>query len=655
MSFTDFRKLSILSKMTTIVHHDGRQFIGRCDVDDGGLPYSAEFYLNGEVWKLSGEDCFLMSPRRYISKVTVEGTVDLDTAVGFEEAVQTLLKHLKVVKVLLDEELDECNKTKSVLVMILDKLADESGENIDRKRDVMLLGMLLKKHGNSLNMDFKYDLKSCLRLSSEIMSTLDNYVTKALKLIQRNEIFGHLNDSLLSTEFISNVIQEALNRRRARLAAVCPSTMKNKLKELPDDRILYVTMEDMHLFTGLTTLDKAIFKAVLPKIFSKFLARVEEINDDQFRDLDPLSNRIFLYVCKSVQDVAKQLGTHIAITYSEALGWEETKFQTSPNKCLRQQLQMLTLLANHFEPGGPFRTSRFPYEFKLFQNMDAIPEPVRIWLCLLDDCMKDLVQADLDKMQMFSCFFTSYVSFIASEDFRSETLECLRTITRDALRSLADMTSSQHDRTTSDSVSLEYNKMIRCCVDKFLRELSGHECDQIETTLQQIICKAMDMNVSSDELSMFSNVFNQLLNDLSDLQLEWFIRLPPSNKRSLLLENQFIVPVENTDYRCFLVVDLKGFVEMYKLLHSSEKMPKHYQLQVILVLLQNLETLAAKPSWKDGKRLSDKELLGAMTVMTNSIRSSLVLLNVQPNYVSFEDYLRDRVELTKMWNRNTYE
>ncbi|XP_065092943.1 uncharacterized protein LOC135713689 [Ochlerotatus camptorhynchus] len=649
VSSVDFQKVSLHSKMATIVHHDGRQFIERRDLDDGGLPYSGEFYLGDELWKLNGEDCLLMSHRRYIAKVSMDGTVDLDGAVDFEEAVRMLLKHLKVVKVLLDEQLEECNKAKSVLEMILDKPAGESGKYIDHKRDVMLVRILLQKHGNSLNMNFKHDLINISRLSMETMSALDNYVTMTLKLLQRNAFLNHINDPSLSDEFINVAIHKALTIHRARLAVICPSNLLDKLKELPDDHILYVSTDDMNMFSDMTTLNHALFEAAVPMIFSKFLTRIRDINDEQLADFEPLSNRIFLYMCKSLQEVAEQLGAHTkadnAIIYSEALGWEVTNLQeeshNSYNECLRQQLHILAALANHFEPGGPFRTSRFPYEFKLFQNMDAIPEPVRVWMCLLDDCMKDLVQADVDKLQMLSCFFKSYVSFIASEDFQSETLECLRRITHDSLRSLADMKSSQHDRTTVASVLLEYNDMISSCLDKFLCEHFGNDCDQIQATLQRIVGQAMNKNVTSQESTEFSILFKQLLKDLSDLPLEWYLQLVPSESRNSLLRGQFVVPVDNrwkdTEHECLKVVDPEGFVKMYKLLHNGEEIPKHYQLKAIQVLL---DKIAAEQSCYEGKLPSDKHQLRAMINMIDSIRNPLLYLNRQSDYSCFEEFLQ---------------
>ncbi|XP_065092945.1 uncharacterized protein LOC135713690 isoform X2 [Ochlerotatus camptorhynchus] len=483
------------------------------------------------------------------------------------------------------------------------------------------------------------------------MSALDNYVTMTLKLIQRNEILGHLNDSSLSDEFINDAIQEALNVHRAQLTAICPSTMNDKLNQLLDDHILYVSTEDVNLFNELTTLNQVIFEAALPMIFSKLLTKAKEINDEQLNNLDPLSNPIFLYVCKSLQEVAEQLGAHTktdnAIIYSEALGWEVTNLQeeypTPYSKCLRQQLQMLARLANHFEPGGPFRTSRFPYEFKLFQNMDVITESVRIWLCLLDDYMKDLVDADFDKMELLSSFFKSYVSFIASEDFQSETLECLRRITHDSLRSLADMKSSQHDRTTVEPVLLECNEMISCCLAKLPRKHFGIDCDQLEAILRQIIFQAANKNVSSDKSSTFFKAFKHLLDDISDLPFEWLIQLPPSDKRTLLLRGQFIAPVDNrwkdTEHECLKVADMEGFVKVYRALHDGDEIPRHYQLEVVQVLLQYVDELASKQSWTEGHRLSVEDQLDAMTYSINSIRSAILYLRGQPDFSCFEEFL----------------
>ncbi|XP_065092969.1 uncharacterized protein LOC135713701 [Ochlerotatus camptorhynchus] len=640
-----------------IEDEDGWQFIQCHERLTSGLPYSARFRFGGEeVWKLKSEGCLLTSGNHYLAKVSVEPIAELDGVIEFAKAKTILLKHLKVVKVFQDEQLLECKKAENDLWMLLKEVSSGSTTDPNHAEDLFQLWKMMRDCETPLCENFKLDVESNCYISSKMKHALIEYLSNTSIVIARNRFLEGLASSTEQLDFMKGAIKSGIDTHRAQLLTRCPYVMKDKLHKLDDIHILYVTATDLKLFADLDNgLDKTVFGPVLPEVISRFLTRIAQIDEDHLGELVPLTNRLYFFICMSLLEVAEEFK---AALRTEVIVYKKNEWRTttlckdsirSPlEKTLMQQLQMLVRLANHFEPGKVTAKKSFPYEFKVFQNLNSMPDEVHIWLCLLDDAIENVFKTDIEKMHLFSSLFKSYVSFVSSTDFENQTLESLRMVTHNALRSLTQIRSSDNQQKSVDDIILQCDEMIATISKQLPSEKNiSHQVNRIRELLHQIVRSMMSKTLRSCDLASFAANFCTMLDDLKSFQVKWLIWMLPSDARDLYVKRKVIAPVDskfNSAYqKCYQVIDCSKFVTLYSALHGTHCIPEHYQLLVLKALFKEMDHMVNKTNWHGGKHLTEKDQYNATNLLISNVRLTQHHFKIQANYQNFEDFYQDGV------------
>ncbi|XP_058830152.1 uncharacterized protein LOC131689225 [Topomyia yanbarensis] len=379
--------------------------------------------------------------------------------------------------------------------------------------------------------------------------------------------------------------------------------------------------------------------------------------------------------------------------------------QSTLEVCLSHQLKLLLNMTNHFEPGKPTVTKRFKYDFKLFQNFESsmelqktikqtnkvfkniwineesvacMPDEIHVWICLLDHTIVHMFENDPDNTNVFKCLFTFYMNFVSSDDFRMESLESLRMITHNTLRFVAQTGPYVHKESSLDSDILQkqvsfinlailenrmtfsefrdlievftaYWKQRKEVISSISNKLPGayfkEDVNEIQTQLLQCVSVALEKKVKSTELISFCRVYDELLIDLNDFQFEWFVRLPTSVNIEVFTLSKVVEPVDNkwkdNEMRCYQVTNFKKFTQLYEVLCDDEKVPTHYLIKVIKIFLNFINNLTVKNKWNSEETLTESTQLNSVVLLIASIRSSLMYLKEQPDYICFDRFVKE--------------
>uniref|UniRef100_A0A8D8KC15 Protein translocase subunit SecA n=1 Tax=Culex pipiens TaxID=7175 RepID=A0A8D8KC15_CULPI len=584
----------------------------------GNLPYSGRFLEEGVIWRLYGENGLLTSTNKYVAQVTIEPLEDLDCACTFDSAKDILLANLKVTKVLLDEHLQEMQNA-------------------------------------------KIKSKSCIDVvNANVLSGIQNHKSQLLEL--------------------------------------SPGVLKNRLEKMNDKNMLFVTRQDLKLFSDLlNTIDNTILKPMLVAMMDRYCISVATINTNQLSSVLPITKNIIYYLSKSLLDVIEEIEPTKSIEnilkYNRIEGWkqvEEISWTSTPStmeKSIEHQFKLLLKLINHFEVGRSTSHHRFPYTFKVFVDVESnanqkdiamLPDELHVWICLLDDTIAQLFSNDQHVVEMCSALLKPYMNYSLSGQITSDLLESLRVTTHNTIRFVAQAGPFANPQNEQDNelllkqtgfmnrTSLEgrmsfedYRDLIEVFAqywrqrseasEGFLTKLSGESLKQHVEEIQSLLLKcmagALDKRVELTELVNFCRVYDELLSYLHNLPVEWFVRMPSEENTEIFIEKGILQLVENkwmdSDKQCYCVKDVEQFEKLFHVLFDKQELPRNFLVESIKTLLKCIVDLETKERWSNDKALTESEQLNATGLCITTVRSSLLYLKEQPDYISFDQFLEE--------------
>ncbi|XP_038115093.1 uncharacterized protein LOC6047142 [Culex quinquefasciatus] len=703
---------------------DRTQYVKRrqeVDSGQGNLLYSAKFKEGGVMWKLHGEAGLLTSSNEYVAQVTVRQLEELDLATTFNFAKGILRKNLKVTKVLLDEHHIDVEKVK-------------------QSCDEYLKGVFANTIDNVQNAEDLYQLESILKLNlqddQKIITAIKNYTFMSDKTKQivmrcfemesrqttRNRVFNVINSFLgvskprSCVDILRENVRFGIESHKAKALEIAPGIMRVHLTMLLGKSVLFVTRYDLKLFSDMiNAMDNTLVKSMMFAMVDRYFQRIKHFSTNQLTPVLPFTNQIFFYLCKSVLDVSEEVAaktsTKKILHYDAATGWRKNVFNrrlksSALDKCLDHELNLLLKLLNHFEVGRPTSSERFPYKFKIFENIESnpeykqviehankafghqhnkkstvLPDELHVWICLLDDTIAQFFSNDEHIVKLSSALLKLYMNYSLSGQMSLDSLESLRVITHNTIRFVAQAGPFVHPKNEQDNyiimkqigymnraslegrmsftdyrdlieVFAQYWKQRSDAIDGLEAKLPGdcfkHEVEAVQSLLMQCLAGALDKNVKLADLISFCRVYEELLVDVHNLPLDWFVRMPTTDCADIFLRKGVISVVENkwkdSDQQCYRVKDFEKFERVYRVLFEDVELPRNYLVETIKALLKCINSMEEKKHWKGGLVLTESDQLIATGLLITSVRKSLLYLKEQADYISFDRFLEENTK-----------
>nr|XP_019539371.3 uncharacterized protein LOC109410275 isoform X2 [Aedes albopictus] len=684
---------SALKQCKKLTNTTKDQYIKLRDSGSNGLPYSAKFLWGDAVWKLHGEGCLVTIGADYVAQVFIESIPELNDASDFETSKELLLAHLKTVNVLFDQLNKETADIVVVIKSLLHDLSIDCATNPNSAKCLLEFWRIANKYNFKITVGFSDELSmSKVIQHNQLKTAIKEYVKKHEKLEERN-LFQKGKDWIQGfvkkTNFLEEFLRTAMKNHTTTILEMCPLQLKQSVSKFEPHRCLLLSINDVKLFSDLEcALNESVFTEALPKIEAKFIKRVTEIKLTESYQFLPLVNTVYFHVCKSMLEMANLVQTELSLQkplmYKNewmVMNIESSEGATLLTKSYVTQLRMLVEIANHLEPGKLTVGEIFPYELQveLFKSSKSTHSGLRIWLCLVDATMMNICQGKNERIEAFSAVLGTFVSFVSSEKARNESQESVRVVAHNTLQFVAQVEQSRLGNNTVDTEILQkqiflmgpqllsdsstfsryrdsldvfkdywerFNEVLPKLANKLEGEHLKPQVDEIKTSLSCIVLQVLNKNVQSEDLIEFFRAFNDLFTDLEDLSFEWYVRISNQDVKNQLLRRTIVKTIENslsnTDNECYQVQ--KGRNDEFAGAFEAAEIPKHYQAEVVKTLLNYIYEAGRKQTWINGHQLTNKCQLTASVLLINAIRSSLLYLKEQPDYIDFETFLKETIQ-----------
>ncbi|XP_039436730.1 uncharacterized protein LOC120418419 [Culex pipiens pallens] len=381
-----------------------------------------------------------------------------------------------------------------------------------------------------------------------------------------------------------------------------------------------------------------------------------------------------------------------------AIRWRK---DTSLTKCIDREYLFVFRLLQHFDPASD-STKPFGYSARRLlsdkgtesvldswmrpfrrisqesqQNPLGIADEFYVWYCQLDDVLHHVLPNNDHALDIFEQILQNFVQLLSKATF--EQMEIIRVITHSIGRFIvqtspffnSDKAQSEEDKQILQSQLTVINRtMLGADSTQFFRDLMDvfssywkNRCniienipsknglagmEQIKKTLLAIVGVALRKNAGAEHVINLFRSLNDLIVDLDDVSFVWFVKSLPEGPMKAAVALKFIEPVDNkwsgTDNQTYSVVESQKFQQIFTVLLDGTTCPKHYVLEVITKLLGCIQSQLERTSWTSNECLTASDQMISSSVLISSIRSSLIYLREQSEYVSFELFEEERIK-----------
>ncbi|XP_062553008.1 uncharacterized protein LOC134218146 [Armigeres subalbatus] len=665
------------------------QYIKLRSPDSSGLPYSAKIWCGEAFWKLHGEGSLVTIGSNYVAQVSIAAIPELEDATDFESAKELLLTHLRTDNVLVDQLQKDTTEVVGWVELTLCDLANKCATNTNSAISLLELWRIAEKHNFKLSGDFSEEVSSNELIDNDLKVATKEIVKTHSKLETRS-LFQRgikwIQKMVGNTNILEQSLKTMIENYKQHILKICNSQLQQKILHFESNRCLLIREDDVKLFSGLECcISDQLFREVLPKIETKFAKRVAAIKKVDYYGSLPLVNGVYFHVCKSMIEIAKRVEMELDI--QDILEYENewkinridnNQVASKTSKCWVKQLEMLVSFANHYEPGKPTARENYPYEFKsdLFKRSQFNYTDFSVWFYLVDATVMSVFQENIERTSLildifYKCVSTVEPLVISQESVRMvahNTIEFVAQIeqsgignnARDAEILRMQISSIGSDFLSSSSVFTQYRDImdvftnywerINEVIPKLSSKLEGkhfhQQVDEIASKLSIITSQVLDKKAPSKALTVFFRIYNDLLTDLQDIPLEWYVRVHQKHIKNNTLYKRTVQNVNNrlsyTDNACHRVQ--KGSYDKFAGLFAPDEIPNHYQIDVLKTLLDEINRIGQKQEWEDGDRLSVSDQIYVTGLLINAIRSSLLYLKEQPDYIDFEAYYEETIK-----------
>ncbi|XP_055526492.1 uncharacterized protein LOC129719113 isoform X2 [Wyeomyia smithii] len=309
-------------------------------------------------------------------------------------------------------------------------------------------------------------------------------------------------------------------------------------------------------------------------------------------------------------------------------------------------------------------------------NPTRIPEEKYIWFYLLGDILFHTLPAEYE-FDCFEAIIEDYVDFMLRAS--PEQMEMLRVITHSTARFMVQSMTflAQKDYSPIDHQSLQIQLSLinaksinSSLIPSSFRDLVNEfniywkhrediitgipfkiclpEMESVKKALLEIILVALDKTIAPEVLQSFLKSFAELLLDLNKVQLDWYVKAFPGLSMTMLEELKLIEVIDNelakTEYKTYRVLEVEKFTKAASVLLESVSQPKHYVIELLLILLSFVNNQLTKVQWKSGDKLSEVEQIVTTQELIGAVRNCFLCLREQTVYKSFELFLDERIK-----------
>ncbi|KAL9692209.1 hypothetical protein quinque_015751, partial [Culex quinquefasciatus] len=310
------------------------------------------------------------------------------------------------------------------------------------------------------------------------------------------------------------------------------------------------------------------------------------------------------------------------------------------------------------------------------KNPLGIADEFYVWSCLLDDVLHHVLLDDDHALDVFEQILQNFVQLLSVATF--EQMEMVRVITHsigrfivqiflfvssDKAQSYEDkqILQAQLDVINRTMLVAESTKFFRDLIDVFSSYWKNRcgiienipsknalgEMEQIKKTLLAIVVVALRKNVGAEHVISLFRCLNDFIVDLDGVCFDWLIKAIPELAMSGMIELKLIKPVDNkwngTRNQVYHVVKPVEFQQIAPVLLAGNAGPKHCVIEVISTLLGCMHTQLERERWTSNKCLSPSDQIVSSSVLISSIRSTLIYLREQEEYVSFDMFVEERI------------
>ncbi|XP_062553007.1 uncharacterized protein LOC134218145 [Armigeres subalbatus] len=664
------------------------QYIKLRGPDSTGSPYSAKLRCGDAFWKLHGEGSLVTIGSNYLARVSIETIPELEDASDFDSAKELLLTHLQIGKVFLDELENETTHATDCLKTQLQNLAVDSTMNKNSAVCLLELWRIAEKHNFKLSAELVAETNTNeLIHSNQLKVSIEEYVNTHRKLQTRNPFLKGVKwvrNLFTKVNILEESLKTVTQNYKNGLLKICNSHLREKISEFEPHRCFLLRKDDIKLFSDLEcTISDQMFCEVLPKIETKFAKQVAAIKKVDYYESLPLVNGVYFHICKSMIEIMKRI--EMELNVQDILEYEnewkiyrlnDNQVTSKIAKCLVKQLEMLASFANHYEPGKPTVKQCYPYDFQsdIFKQSKFNNNDFFIWFCLVDATVMSVFQENTEKSSLILDLFYKCVS---SKQSLIKSQESIRMVAHNTIDYVVQVEQSGNndrevdilqkqiasiglDFTSSGSTFTRYRDItdvfryywerINEVIPKLSTKLEGNhlmqQVEEITNKLSIIASQTLDKNAPSDDVTKFFRIYNDLFTDLEDMNFEWYVRIDDSSIKRAAISSLIIQEVDNrltnTDNACYQVK--KGENDRFVKMFTADSIPKHYQIEVFKTLLDEINRSLQKQEWANGEKLTISVQINVTGLLINAIRSSLLYLKEQPDYIDFETFYDESVK-----------
>ncbi|XP_062552968.1 uncharacterized protein LOC134218118 [Armigeres subalbatus] len=683
--------MATLEQCGQLTDCDGDQCIELHDCADPGLPYSAKFWLGDLTWKLHGQECLVTIGTGYVALVSIDRNDELNRSRDFNVARNILLRNVKIEHILLDQMKDDVIELESSIKMQLLELGTEAARNPANAKCLLDLLRIAQSHF-VIDSQFCKDLcssklinRSHLKVSCVKYVVIRNAMKCRCTLLLENISDKEWNDG---SNFFRAYLQKSLLRHKKAIMENSTPRIKSMIKKLKPQRSILLSSIDIGILCDLEhILHHANFESVMSAILNNFVNRLDAIKFADFFFSLPLANVVYVQVIRSLCEVISSFEQTFDVKHVLRYcknQWIVVKkpnvINSSTQRCFEMQLNMLANLANHFEPGKATAWKKYPYTFriKLLEPTDILRCEQHAWLCLADATTFNIFEKDLERLELYSDVLKTLHECWVSEDLHYDQLELSRKITHNLLEFVALVEHELNVKQVKlhEEVFRKQSNILRSLPNQqkalnllcqriavfknnwelvLLSSLSNlfkgnylnPLMDEVKGMSMELIYHALDKEINPESIVDFLAVCNNFLAGLDGFPFEWYLRFANERMKNVLLEAKIITStntqLSRTKYESFKVS--KHYYKTFTELCSMEEISKHFQMDVVRVLLKYTIVLMQKRRWSNGdKLLSNHDQIITATLMLNVFRDAFVFLKKQPNYLNFDIFYEEFIK-----------
>ncbi|KAL1404217.1 hypothetical protein pipiens_005423 [Culex pipiens pipiens] len=478
-----------------------------------------------------------------------------------------------------------------------------------------------------------------------------------------------------------------------------PEYLQSELKNVSETILIRINVSDVKVFHDMDReLNPDIFKAPLQGLAKRWLKHVENSKHSNGFPTNP----IYLSLCRSLEELIQEITSKSShkkeeLIRSDSSGWHPLKtiawkLCDDFTKCLEREYRFNMKLLKHFDPASgntkpfdyqPHRlidgtrvNEPFPMIRSIFQRLSGsfqtnpveIADEFYVWYCLLDDALANV----LHNRDAFEHILQNYVLLISNATI--DQMETIRVITHNTLRFIVQtvpfldskMANSCEDKQILQLQLDAVNRLVAEPRSKnSIRELIGvfsrywenrnsiienipskqaiPEMEQIKTSLITVVLIALQKNVSAVRLVDFFRTYNDFLIDLDYVSFDWLIKpVAVFNMNNLKIVETVETKKYGTDIAVFRAINPK---KKSNVVEKREACPEHYVVEIVTKLLGYVISQLQHTRWTSGSDLADHEQIESAAALISAISSSLLYLEEQVVYISYDFFMEERLKL----------